>query len=65
MRRKLSYRAYLEIEDDNGERVFCDTNEILGSTKLQRQCTEKRALRRIIKKLEKQIYGRNQTHFDG
>ena len=65
MRKTLSYRTYLEIEDANGKRCFAATNEILQSHNLQRQCIEKAELRRIINRLQKHLLGRNQIHFDG
>jgi hypothetical protein len=55
--RKLSYRAYLEIEDENGERVFVATPKILQSAELQHQCVEKAVLRRIINRLRKHGLG--------
>jgi hypothetical protein len=60
---KLSYRAFLEVEDEKGERGFVETSKVLQSPELQRQCTEKAALRRIISKLQKRVYG-DQTRFD-
>ena len=64
MRKTLSYRAYLEIEDANGKRWFAATDEILQSHDLQRQCVEKATLRRIINRLQKHLLGQNQTQFD-
>ena len=58
--RKLSFRAYLEIEDENGERVAVSTSKILQSPELQDRCVEKAALRRIINRLQKHGLGPSQ-----
>jgi hypothetical protein len=50
---KASYRAYLEVRNDDGTTVFCATEEILKSPDLQKQCLEKRTLRSIINRLRK------------
>jgi hypothetical protein len=48
---KISYRAYLEVRQDDGRLVFMPTRIILASPKLQAQCTEKATLRWIQRKL--------------
>jgi hypothetical protein len=50
---KVSYRAYLEIRNDDGTTAFCATEDILKSPELQKRCLEKQTLRAIINRLRK------------
>jgi hypothetical protein len=49
----VSYRGYLEVKEDDGTTAFYETDKILQSPRLQRQCLEKAVLRRIINRLRK------------
>jgi hypothetical protein len=50
----VSLPAYLECrpEDGDGEPVFCAVDRILVSPALQERCTNKRALKRILRLIE-------------
>jgi hypothetical protein len=64
MRKRIAYRAFLEVVDDDGEHGFYDTNKILQSPELQARCVEKAVLRRIINRLQKHVFGENHARFD-
>jgi hypothetical protein len=50
---KVSYRAYLEIRNDDGTTTFCATEKILKSPDLQKRCLERKTLSAIINRLRK------------
>jgi hypothetical protein len=51
--KRISYRAYLEVRNNDGTTSFCATEKILESPDLQKRCLEKKALRAIVNRLRK------------